>query len=374
MKYYLIAGEASGDLHGANLLSELKKKDSKAEFRYWGGDLMNAQGGTLIRHYKHHNFMGFVEVIKNIKTILNNIKFCKEDIKQYAPDAVIFIDFPGFNLRIVEYVKSLGIKTFYYISPTVWAWKEKRAVTVKKFVDHMFVVLPFVKDFYKNKYDYEVDYVGHPLVDSINQSPCKCSYREFVEKNSLSAKKIIAVLPGSRGHEIAENLKVMQEFAEEYTDYQFVIAGMSVFDREYYEKRITAKNVSVVFDQTYDLLYLSEAAIVVSGSATLETAIIGTPEMLVYKTNPITYVVARIAVGRRLKFLGLPNLIMNRMIIPEFLQMDMTAKNINKTLKELLYNETVREKMLTDFKSLRDVLGSGGASKNVAELIWKYLN
>jgi len=374
LKYYLIAGEASGDLHGANLLKEMKKNDPNAEFRYWGGDLMEEQGGTLIRHYKNHNFMGFVEVVKNLKTIFGNIKFCKEDIKQYAPDAIIFIDFPGFNLRIVEYAKSLGIKTFYYISPTVWAWKENRAKTIKKYVDHMFVVLPFVKDFYKNRHDYNVDYVGHPLVDSINQSPLTCNLEQFIEKNALPNKKIIAVLPGSRGHEISENLQVMQEFAEEYTEHQFVIAGMSVFSRDYYEQRITAKNVSVVFDQTYDVVRLAEAAIVVSGSATLETAIIGTPEMLVYKTNPITYVVGRIAVGRRLKFLGLPNLIMDKMIIPEFLQGDMTAKNINKKLKELLFDSTVRNKMIEDFKSLHQVLGGGGASKNVAELIHRYMH
>lgn len=373
MKFYLIAGEASGDLHGSNLMKELKQLFPDPDFRYWGGDLMEQEGGTLVRHYKDHDFMGIVEVVKNIRTIFGNIKYCKQDIEQYMPDAIVFIDFPGFNLRIVEFAKRLGIKTFYYISPTVWAWKEKRALKIKQFVDHMFVVLPFVKDFYQRKFEYHVDYVGHPLVDSINQKPTTVSLKEFQKKNGLPEKSMVAVLPGSRTQEIRENLQVMQEFTDEYPNHTFVIAGMKWFSEEFYRKFITSKNIGIVFDQTYDLLRLSDAAIVVSGSATLETAIIGTPEMLVYKTSPITYHIFKRLISKDIKFLGLPNLIMGKEIIPELIQKELNAQNVNKTLNTLLYDTELRNKMISDFQELNTKLGGGTASRNVAEHIFTYL-
>lgn len=372
MKYYLIAGEASGDLHGANLMAEIKKNDPAADFRYWGGDKMEAQGGTLIRHYKNHDFMGFVEVIKNLRAILGNIKFCKQDIADFKPDAIIFIDFPGFNLRLIKHAKELGIKTFYYISPTVWAWKEKRAIPIKKYIDHMFVILPFVKDFYKQRYDYNVDFVGHPLLDSILSDTDNTDLPTFQKINNLPEKEVIAVLPGSRTSEIEENLNTMQSIAGDFSEYQFVVAGMSHFDRDFYESRITSPNVSVVFDQTYRVLRLAKAGIIVSGSATLETAIIGCPEMLVYKTSPITYRLAKMVL--KLPFLALPNLIMNRKIIEELIQNDMNPQSLKAELDRLLHNQQAREKVFSDYKELREKLGGRGASERTAKLINQYLN
>lgn len=371
MKYYLIAGEASGDLHGSNLMRELLLQDHAAEFRFWGGDRMQAVGGFMVRHYKDHDHMGIVEVIKHLPKILNNIKSCKRDIAEWKPDAVIFVDFPGFNLRIVPYVKQLGIKTFYYISPTVWAWKESRVKIFQKYVDRLFVELPFVKDFYEKRYGYEVDFVGHPLLDSIAQRPCSTTLDEFIHANHLPRKPIIALLPGSRPAEIRENLKTMQHVAQQFGDYEFVIGAMSRFSADFYRKYIHSPNVSLVFDQTYDLLHHAQAAVVVSGSATLETAIIGTPMIIVYQTSPVTFYIGKLFV--KLNHLGLPNIIMDREIAPEFLQKDMTPRNISKSLDGLLHNSQIRGKILNDYALLRERLGNEGASRRTAELIWKYI-
>lgn len=367
MNYYLIAGEASGDLHGANLMKKIKKFDSLAEFRFWGGDLMKSQGGTLVRHYKDHDYMGVVEVVKHLKKILNNIKFCMEDIEKYKPDAVIFIDFPGFNLRLTEFAKKNALRTYYYISPTVWAWKSKRALNIKKFIDKTFVEMDFVRDFYKNYCNHNVEYVGHPLVDAISQHKFCEDKNVFLQKNNLPDKPIVAVLPGSREYEIRDNLRTMQEISDGFSDYQFVIAGMSRFSNEFYHKYIGKNNVKVIFNKTYDLLKYAEAAIVVSGSATLETAIIGTPEVLVYKTNPITFYLGKMVVN--LKFLGLPNLVMNEKIIPELLQSEMNAENLKATLNKLLYDKEYRSEMINNFSRLREKLGNGTASEKTAKLI-----
>lgn len=372
MKYYLIAGEASGDLHGANLMAQIKINDPKAEFRYWGGDRMASVGGTLVRHYKHHDFMGVVQVLKNLRTILGNIKFCKQDIAQYKPDAIIFIDFPGFNLRLTQYCKDLGIKTFFYISPTVWAWKENRAKGIKRSVDHMFTILPFEQEFYKTRHGYHVDYVGHPLLDSIAADSDRCSLDEFQRINKLPAKQIIAVLPGSRKAEVEENLATMQSIAGDFAQYQFVIAGMSHFSPEFYQSRITAPNVSLVFDQTYRLLRVARAGIIVSGSATLETAIIGCPEMLVYQTSEITYRIGKMVL--RLPFLGLPNLVIGRKIIEELIQKDMNPVKLKAELNRLLHDEAVRKQMIADYAEMRSKLGGEGASVRVAALIQKYMS
>lgn len=370
MRYYLIAGEASGDLHGSKLMQELKLRDSQAEFRFWGGDLMNAQGGTLVRHYKDHDFMGIVEVAKHLRTIFRNISFCKQDITENKPDAIIFIDFPGFNLKIVKHAKTLGIKTFFYISPTVWAWKENRVKIIKKYVNHLFCIFPFEQTFYEKRHNHKVDFVGHPLLDSINQKTIDID--EFVTKNNLPSKKIVGILPGSRTSEIRENLHIMQSVIPHFPDYHFVIAGMNHFDESFYRQFINQKNVSILFNQTYPLLQNAEAAIVVCGTASLEAALIGCPEVIVFKTNPITFFIGKSIV--KLNYLGLPNLIMDREIAPEFLQKDMNSKNITTALKKLLYDSEEKNRIKNDYKALKESLGGEGASQRTAELIIKYLN
>lgn len=372
MKYYLIAGEASGDLHGSNLVAELKKVDENASFRIWGGDLMaQAAGVELVKHYRTYDYMGIVEVVKHARLILNNIQFCKQDIAENKPDAIIFIDFPGFNLKIAPFAKKIGIPTFFYISPTVWAWKENRVKTIKANVDHMFVELPFVKKFYETRHNYYVDFVGHPLLDSIAQFKEKHTLESFRNANNLPNKKLIAVLPGSREYEIRENLKTMQSISEKYADYQFVVAGMSRFSIDFYQKYITANNLSVVFDQTYELLKKSDAAIVVSGSATLETAILDIPEIVVYQTSPITFYLGKLFV--KLENLGLPNLIMEHQIVPELLQSDMTPKKLSEALDSILFDDKFRQDILDNYAELRNRLGNEGAARRVAELVQKYL-
>ncbi|MBR4690482.1 MAG: lipid-A-disaccharide synthase [Bacteroidales bacterium] len=372
MKYYLIAGEASGDLHGSHLVTELKKCDPNAEFRIWGGDLMaQAAGCELVKHYRTYDYMGIMEVVKHARLILNNIQFCKNDIAAHKPDAIVFIDFPGFNLKIAPFAKQIGIPTFFYISPTVWAWKESRVKTIKATIDHMFVELPFVKKFYETRHNYYVDFVGHPLLDSIAQFKEKHTLESFKAANNLPDKKLIAVLPGSREYEIRENLKTMQSISEKYTDYQFVVAGMSRFPLDFYQKYITAKNLSVVFDQTYELLKKSDAAIVVSGSATLETAILNVPEIIVYQTSPITFYLGKLFV--KLQNLGLPNLIMEHQIVPELLQADMTPKKLSEALDSILYDEKFRNDILDNYALLRERLGNEGAARRVATLMQKYL-
>ena len=373
MNYYIIAGEASGDLHGANLITALRQSDEKATFRLWGGDLMAKAAETeLVKHYRTYDYMGIMEVVKHARLILNNIAFCKQDIAEHKPDAIIFVDFPGFNLKIAPFAKSLGIPTFFYISPTVWAWKENRVKTIKKNIDHMFVELPFVKTFYETRHNYHVDFVGHPLLDSIAQFKEKYSLESFKKANHIPDKKIVAVLPGSREYEIRENLKTMQSISEKYADYQFVVAGMSRFSLDFYQKYITAQNISVVFNQTYELLKKAEAAIVVSGSATLETAILNVPEIVVYQTSPITFYLGKLFV--KLNFLGLPNLIMEHQIVPELLQSDMTPKKLSEALDSILFNPQFRNDILDNYAQLRNKLGNEGASQRVAAHIKTYLN
>ena len=373
MNYYIIAGEASGDLHGANLITALRQSDENATFRLWGGDLMAKAADTeLVKHYRTYDYMGIMEVVKHARLILNNISFCKQDIAEHKPDAIIFVDFPGFNLKIAPFAKSLGIPTFFYISPTVWAWKENRVKTIKKNIDHMFVELPFVKTFYETRHNYHVDFVGHPLLDSIAQFKENYSLESFKKANHIPDKKIVAVLPGSREYEIRENLKTMQSISEKYADYQFVVAGMSRFSLDFYQKYITAQNISVVFNQTYELLKKAEAAIVVSGSATLETAILNVPEIVVYQTSPITFYLGKLFV--KLNFLGLPNLIMEHQIVPELLQSDMTPKKLSEALDSILFNPQFRNDILDTYALLRNKLGNEGASQRVAAHIKTYLN
>jgi len=370
MKYYIIAGEASGDLHGSNLMKSLLKEDPNAKIRFWGGDLMQAAGGTLVKHYRDLAFMGFVEVLFNLKTILNNIKICKDDITQFQPDVIIFIDYPGFNMRIAQWAKEKGIKTHYYISPQIWAWKESRIKAIKRDVDKMYVILPFEKDFYENKHHYPVDFVGHPLIDAIqNQKPIDAT--TFRVENNLSEKPVIALLPGSRKQEITKMLSVMLSVVDDFPDYQFVIAGAPSQEFAFYETFISNKNIKFISNKTYDLLKIAHAALVTSGTATLETALFKVPEVVCYKGNSISYQIAKRIIT--LKYISLVNLIMDEEVVTELIQDSCNTKNIKKELTKILDSE-YRKKLLAKYDALEQKLGGAGASKKTAQLIIANLN
>lgn len=365
MKYYIISGEASGDLHGSNLIHELKKKDSSANIRCWGGDKMEAAGATLVKHYKELAFMGFVEVIKNLGTIFKNLKFCKEDILQFQPDAMILIDYPGFNLRIAEWAKQQGIKVIYYISPQVWAWKENRVKLIKKCVDKMLVILPFEKEFYA-RWNYEVEYVGHPLVEVVN------AYLESSSQYPLSAN-IIALLPGSRKQEILKKLPIMLKVAKYFPDYQFVVAKAPGLEENFYAELLAPyHNVAAVADKTYELLVKSKAALVTSGTATLETALFAVPEVICYKGSAFSYQIAKRLI--KIKFIGLVNLIMNKEVVKELIQDELTVENLQHELNELLNNKEKQLQLKEDYSLLKNLLSKGGhASANAAASIYSYL-
>lgn len=369
MKYYIIAGEASGDLHASNLMKELRKKDPSAEFRCWGGDLMEQQGGEIVKHYRDLAFMGFIEVIANLFTIFKNIKFCKEDILQYKPDAVILVDYPGFNLRIAEFTHQRKLKTFYYISPQVWAWKKSRVYKIKKYVDRMFVILPFEKDFYA-RYNVDVDFVGHPLLDMINQLPPN-DPKTFRKKNNLEEDKpIISLLPGSRKQEIKKMLSIMLTVIPEFPDYQFVVAGAPSIDEDFYMEIINDNPVRLVSGQTHALLQNSFAALVTSGTATLETALFGVPEVVCYKGSYISYQIARRVVDQSIiKFISLVNLIMDREVVKELIQDDFTTQNLRLELNKITVDNKNRNQIITDYKLLAKKLGGSGASAKTAGLI-----
>jgi len=365
MKYYVIAGEASGDLHGANLIKAIKRKDSIAEFRCWGGDLMKEQGCCVVKHYKDLAFMGFVEVLFNLKTILSNFKFCKKDIVFYKPDVVILIDYPGFNLKMASFVKQLNIPVYYYISPQIWAWKQGRVKKIKRIVDKMFVILPFEKDFYK-KFNFDVEFVGHPLLDAMNDDCYKSEMIPFRNENNISDKKIIAILPGSRKQEILKMLPIMLSVVEHFPDYEFVIAGVSFLPKEMYENIILNKPVKIVYGKTYPLLYNSYAAIVTSGTATLETALFGVPEIVCYKGSNISFMLAKKLV--KVNYISLVNLIANKEIVKELIQNDFNKERLIAELTKILENEN-REQMKSSFMELKKMLGSGSASDKTANII-----
>lgn len=365
MKYYIIAGEASGDLHASNLMKALLKEDPQAEFRFWGGELMQNVGGTLVKHYRDLAFMGFIEVLFNLKTILNNIKFCKKDIETFQPDALIFIDYPGFNMRIATWAKQKGIPTHYYISPQIWAWKESRIKAIKHDVDYMYVILPFEKDFYENKHQFPVEFVGHPLLDAI-QDRKETNETTFRKENNLDKKPIIALLPGSRKQEINTKLKVMLSVVDSFPDYQFVIAGAPSQDYSFYKTFLTNKNVRFVSNKTYDLLSISHAALVTSGTATLETALFNVPEVVCYKGSWVSYQIAKRIIT--LKYISLVNLIMDKEVVKEIIQNDLNTKNVKTELTKILSGET-RQKMLENYSELKHKLGDGGASEKTAQLI-----
>lgn len=366
MKYYLVAGEASGDLHGANLMRALKTTDPDAEFRFFGGDKMQQEGGTLVKHYADMAFMGFTEVLLNLNTILRNMKSCKQDLLDYKPDALILIDFPGFNLKIAEFAKRNGIKVCYYISPKVWAWNQKRVLKIKKVVDKMFCILPFEVDFYKS-WDMEIDYVGNPLLDEIAMFKPNPQFRE---QHHLGTAKIIAMLPGSRKQEIERLLPVMLSTAKNFPDYKFVIAGAPAFEPAYYAQFSAGEEIPVVFGQTYDLLHNAHAAIVASGTATLETALFKVPQVVVYKGGAITIAIGRMLI--KIKYISLVNLIMDKKVVTELIQQDCNPNLLASILKDILEGST-RQQMLVDYKALETAMGEPGASDRTAELIVGYL-
>ncbi|MEY3237190.1 MAG: hypothetical protein RI883_1291 [Bacteroidota bacterium] len=368
LKFYLIAGEASGDLHASNLMRALKAERGNIDFRCWGGDKMEAQGGTIVKHFKELAFMGFIEVVSNLRTILKNIRFCKEDIEANQPDVLILVDYPGFNLRIAEWAHSKGIRVIYYISPQVWAWKKSRVHKIKKFVDQMFVILPFEKEFYA-QFDFDVEYLGHPLLDAIGDFKKEAiSKEQFLLDNQLESKPIIAILPGSRKQEVSVKLPIMLDALKSLDNYQIIIAGAPSLEKSFYDSLIS-NNVKIVFGQTYDLLANSEAAVVTSGTATLETALLGIPEVVCYKGSAISYQIAKRLI--KIKYISLVNLIMNREVVKELIQMECTSENIQNELKTLLIGGSNREKMLKDFAEMEKILGKGGASEKVAQSLLK---
>ena len=366
MKYYIIAGEASGDLHASNLMKALSEKDDQSEFRFWGGDLMQAAGGTLVKHYRDLAFMGFSEVIMNLRTILNNIKFCKRDILKYQPDVLILVDYPGFNMRIAEFAKKNNILVHYYISPQIWAWKESRIKKIKRDVDQMYVILPFEKEFYEEKHNFPVHFVGHPLLDAIADRK-QISISQFCKENNLNDKPIIALLPGSRQQEIKKMLSVMLKMVEKFTDHQFVIAGAPSQDLKFYKQFTKNEDISIVENKTYDLLSVSNAALVTSGTATLEAALFKVPEVVCYKGSTISYQIGKRLV-KNIKYISLVNLILDKEVVVELIQDDFNELRLEDELFKILDHKN-REKMLDNYYVLEQKLEGKGASENTAKLI-----
>lgn len=373
MKYYILAGEPSGDLHASNLMKELLLIDNTIQFQFWGGDLMEQVAKQKPRkHIKDLAFMGFVEVLKNIRTIFRNIKFCKQDILRFKPDVLVLVDYPGFNLRIADWAKQQGIRVIYYISPTIWAWKENRVEIVKRSIEKMFVILPFEVAVYK-KHNYDADYVGHPLLDAIEQEKSKLPTREdFTLENKLGDKPIIAVLPGSRKQEIERMLSIMLNVVGDFQEYQFVIAGTTNLPKEAYSNAIQM-GIKVVFNQTYALMQHAHAGIIKSGTSTLESALFRLPQVVCYKGGAVSYAIARLVVGNRVKYISLPNLILDRPIVKELIQSELTASNLKNELKSILAGKK-REEMLGNYDELIQLLGNSGASKKVAQLMYHHLN
>lgn len=374
MKYYIIAGEASGDLHGSNLIKELKIINPSSTFRCWGGDLMKSQCNKLVMHYDDFSYMGFLEVILNAKKILSYISLCKKDIEEYNPDVIIYIDYPGFNMKIAEWAKRKKFINHFYISPKVWVWKENRVKKIKRVIDKMYVILPFEEGFYLNKHNYKVDFVGHPLLDAIDNQK-EFNRQEFLAKNKLSSKPVIALLPGSRNQEIIKLLPLMLDVVSNFNDYQIIIAGAPNKSIDYYKKIILSNkesrsSIKVICNQTYDILRISSAAIVTSGTATLETALFKVPQVVCYKTSMISYLIGRLLI-HNLKFISLVNIILDKHIVKELIQNNCNKDNLVIELQKIL-NKSDRSLMLKEYELLHKKLGGKGASKKTAELISKY--
>jgi lipid-A-disaccharide synthase len=368
MRYYIIAGEASGDLHGSNLMKELMAADSEARFRYFGGDLMKSVGGELVKHYREMAFMGIVNVIRNLRTIRKNLEFCKEDILQFQPDVLILIDYPGFNLRVAEFAKQHQLKVFYYISPKLWAWKEYRVKKIRKFVDEMFTIFPFETEFYK-KHGIDVHYVGNPLMDSLKTFREKAlNEADFRTRNKLGEKPMVALLAGSRVQEIKRTLPLMVRIAATFPDFQFVVAGLRSVKKELYNRILKDSGVHLIYDQTYELLNNAHTALVASGTAALETALVSVPQTVIYKVEG-GWIVDFIFRNFIFKMAGvsLPNIIMDREIVKEYIQKKMTFSNVKSEMQKLLFDDEYREGILSDYERLIETMGQPGCSKRAAQ-------
>jgi lipid-A-disaccharide synthase len=368
MKYYLIAGEASGDLHGSNLMKAIKETDPGAEFRFFGGDLMAAAGGTLVKHYREMAFMGFADVLANIRTILGNMRTCKRDILNFGPDALILIDYAGFNLRIASFSHKKKIKTFFYISPKVWAWKKKRIIKLKKYIDRLFVIFPFEVQYFKDN-DLEVEFYGNPLMDSIDQFRNSGSRaKDFSKENGLSGKPVIALLSGSRRHEISRLLPEMMAASARFPNYEFVVAGAPSVPAEFYESFLAGTPVRIVYGKTYELLENAYSAVVTSGTATLETALFRVPQVVVFKTGGFTYFLGSLFV--KVRFFSLVNLIAQKEVVKELLQFNL-ARDISTELSKICTDIAHRNAMLEEYDRIIALLGGPGTSKRIAKRIWE---
>ena len=374
MKYYLIVGEASGDLHASNLMRALQHEDPQAEFRFFGGDLMKAVGGTCVKHYRELAYMGFIPVLLHLRTIFRNMDFCKKDVEAWQPDVLILVDYPGFNLKIAEYIKRhTQIPVYYYISPKIWAWKEYRIKNIKRDVDELFSILPFEVDFFK-KHQYPIHYVGNPCVDAVDDFRRKGqeTFSEFVTANGLEDKPIIALLAGSRRQEIKDNLTRMIEAARSFPHYQFVVAGAPGIEPDFY-KRYIDSSTKIVFGQTYRLLQQAEAALVTSGTATLETALFRVPQVVCYYISAgklVSFLRRHIL---KVKYISLVNLIADREVVTELVADGMTVSNIKKELAKIISGGNGRSRMLSEYDRLIGILGEPGASERAAAQITAFL-
>ncbi len=367
MKYFIIAGERSGDLHGSNLIKAIIRADNQAEIKAWGGDYMQEAGAEIKKHYCDLAFMGFLEVLKNLPKILGFIGECKKTIEEFKPDAIILIDYAGFNMRIAKWAKKNGYKVFYYISPKVWAWNQSRAWSLKKNLDRLFVIFPFEVAFFK-KYNFEVEFVGNPLFDAISTfKPAS----DFLKRNGLSDKKIIALLPGSRKQEVEKMLNLMVATQNKFLDYQYVIAGVGNLPLSFYEPFLNDK-ISLVIDQTYDLLSHSTAALVTSGTATLETALLGVPQVVCYKTSGFSYNIAKWVI--KVPYISLVNLVAQKEVVKELIQDDLTIENVSNELDKIINNQSFRNQQMLDYKQVKESLGEVGASEKTGRRIVEILN
>ncbi len=372
MKYYVLAGEASGDLHASNLIKEITKLDPQAEFRGFGGELMEQAGMTVLKHYRDMAFMGLVPVILNIRTIQKNFRFCETDLLKFKPDVLILIDYPGFNLRMAKFAKAHGIRTFYYISPKIWAWKQSRVHKVKAWVDEMFTILPFETEFYR-KFDYRVNYVGNPLLDAILEKMTPADHTRFRTENQLDEKPILAILPGSRKSEISVLLPTMLKAAAQFPEYQCVIAGAPNMGIEKYQPFMKGYQVPVIWGKTYDILIHSRAAIVSSGTATLETAILNVPQVVVYQLQPNWLFQFFRTYFLKSTWVSLVNIILGRWAVAELIQSDFTLDKVTAELSRILYDAGYEKQMLDNYREMREKLGEAGASKRAADLMVKKL-
>jgi len=366
MKYYLIAGEPSGDLHGANLIEGLLKADPQAEFRFWGGDLMAAAGGkeNLRKHYRETSFFGIVQVLKNLRTIRRQMQECQADVAEFAPDVLILIDYPGFNMKMARWAKKHGIRTFYYIAPKAWAWREWRVKAIRKYVDRLFIIFPFERTYFP-KHGIEPIFEGNPLVDAIETRRTTLSTpEEFRRRNSLDQRPIVALLAGSRRGEIRDNLPLMAALSRKFPEHQFVVAGVAWLDRALYEQYIAGSDIRYVSDQTYETLAAAEAAVVTSGTATLETALLGIPEVVVYRT--VWWQVWLRPYVLKVPWVSLVNLNLGREAVAEIIQSDFSVDCAERELRAILHGGSKRGKMLADFGELQTIIGGPGASERFA--------